>query len=182
MFVSLAQEDGKKNMFHRHKLTNNWSSATSPCMDSVTDPRCLSRIPHPNFSIPDPASEFFHSGSRIRIFFIPDPGSASKNLSILTLKIFLSSRKYDPGCSSRIRILIFYPSRMQGSKRHWIPDPDPQPTGLKSIWSVAGWCSRCRSPTPSSWSRWSSPSTTLAATSGRSSYSSNFSGEPNRSP
>jgi len=42
--------------------------------------------------------------------FIPDPGSASKNLSILTQKKqkkwFLSSRKYDPGCSS------------------WIPDPD----------------------------------------------------------
>ncbi len=48
--------------------------------------------------------------------FIPDPnfvysGSTSKNLSILTQKLFLSSRKYDPGCSSRIRILI--------------PDPDP---------------------------------------------------------
>jgi hypothetical protein len=27
--------------------------------------------------IPDP--KFFHPGSRIRIFFIPDPGSASKN-------------------------------------------------------------------------------------------------------
>jgi hypothetical protein len=41
--------------------------------------------------------------------FIPDPkafhpGSASKNLSILTPKLFLSSRKYDPGCSSQIRI------------------------------------------------------------------------------
>jgi hypothetical protein len=39
--------------------------------------------------------------SRVRIFSIPDPGSASKNLSILIQKI-LSSRKYDPGCSSRI--------------------------------------------------------------------------------
>ncbi len=45
-----------------------------------------------------------YTGSRIRIFF--HPGSASKNLSILTPKI-LSSRKYDPGCSSRIRILSF---------------------------------------------------------------------------
>ncbi len=27
---------------------------------------------------------------------------------------------------SRIRILTFYPSRIQGSKRHRIPDPDPQ--------------------------------------------------------
>ncbi len=46
--------------------------------------------------IPDPGSDVFH------------PGSASKNLSILTQqKWFLSSRKYDPGCLSRI------------------PDPDP---------------------------------------------------------
>ncbi len=41
-------------------------------------------------------------------------------------KLFLNSRKYHPGCSSRIRILIFYPSRIPGSKRHRIPDPDPQ--------------------------------------------------------
>jgi hypothetical protein len=27
---------------------------------------------------------------------------------------------------SRIRMLTFYPSRIQGSKRHRIPDPDPQ--------------------------------------------------------
>ncbi len=38
--------------------------------------------------------------------FIPDPnffhpGSATKNLSILTQTFFLSSRKYNPGCSSR---------------------------------------------------------------------------------
>jgi hypothetical protein len=52
--------------------------------------------------IPDPT--FFHPGSRIRTTVsIPDPGSASKNLSILTpKKWFLSSRKYDLGCSSRI--------------------------------------------------------------------------------
>ncbi len=57
---------------------------------SVADPGCFSR-------------------SRIRLFSIPDPGSASKNLNILTQKKwFLSSRIYDPGCSS-----------------FWIPDPDP---------------------------------------------------------
>jgi hypothetical protein len=69
-----------------------------------------------------------YPGSRIRLFSIPDPnffhtGSASKNLSILTQKWFLSSRKYDPGCSSRIRMLTFYPSLIPGSKRHRIPDP-----------------------------------------------------------
>jgi hypothetical protein len=50
---------------------------------------------------------FFHPGSRIRIkefnYFNPK-------------KWFLSSRKYDLGCSSRI----------QGSKWHRNPDPDPQ--------------------------------------------------------
>ncbi len=62
-------------------------AGTSIDMDGVADPRCLSRIPYPTF---------FH------------PGSASKNLSMLTQKWFLSSRKYDPGChpgsGSRIRI------------------------------------------------------------------------------
>jgi hypothetical protein len=69
-----------------------------------------SRIPDPNF---------FPPGSQIRIkefkYFNPK-------------KWFLSSRKYDPGCSSRIRVLTFYPSRIPdpGVKRHRIPDPDPQ--------------------------------------------------------
>jgi hypothetical protein len=41
---------------------------------SVADLGCLSRIPDPIFSI------------RIQIFSIPDPGSASRILNILTLK------------------------------------------------------------------------------------------------
>ncbi len=87
---------------------------------SVADPGCLSRIPDPTF---------FHPGSRIRTVSIPDPGSSSKNLSILTpkkgKKWFLSSKKYDPGCSSRIPDpdADFLPSRIQGSKRYPIPDP-----------------------------------------------------------
>ena len=44
---------------------------------SVADPWCLSRIPDPTF---------FHPGSRIRTDSIPDPGSSSKNLSVLTQK------------------------------------------------------------------------------------------------
>jgi hypothetical protein len=75
------------------------------CTPSVADPGCLSPII---------GSEFFPSRSRIRIkefkYFNPKKG-------------FLNSRKYDPGLSSRILILIFYPSRIQGSKRHLIPDP-----------------------------------------------------------
>jgi len=64
--------------------------------------------------IPDPGSEFFHPGSRIIIFSIQDPGSASKNFKYFN-PLVSNSPKYDPGCSSRIRILISYPS--------WIPDP-----------------------------------------------------------
>ncbi len=72
--------------------------------------------------IPDPGSDFFPS--RIRTVSIPDPGSSSKNLSTLTpkkaKKWFLISKKYYPGCSSRIPDpdADFLPSR--------IPDPDPQ--------------------------------------------------------
>ncbi len=99
-------------------------------MGSVADPGCLSRIPDPTF---------FHPGSRIRTVSIPDPGSSSKNLSILTpkkaKKWFLSSKKYDPGCSSRIPDpdADFLPSRIpdpgprvQKGTQSRIPDPDPQ--------------------------------------------------------
>jgi hypothetical protein len=68
-----------------------------------------------------------YRGSRIRAFPITDPGSASKNLSTifkyLNPKWFLSSRKYDPGCSSWIRILIFYPSRTPDPGVKKVPDP-----------------------------------------------------------
>jgi hypothetical protein len=58
-----------------------------------TDQCCGSTVPDPTF---------FHPGSE---FSIPDPGSASKNLSrkVNPKKLFPSSRKYDPGCPSRIR-------------------------------------------------------------------------------
>ncbi len=54
--------------------------------------------------------------------FIPDPnffhpGSASKNLSILTPKKLVSnSRKYDPGCSSRIPDPDFLPMPNPGTE------------------------------------------------------------------
>ncbi len=79
---------------------------------SVADPGCLSRIPL--FSIPDP--NCLHPGSRIRIkefkYFNPK-------------KWFLSSRKYDPGCSSRIPDpdADFYPSRIPDPGVKKAPDP-----------------------------------------------------------
>jgi hypothetical protein len=70
--------------------------------------------------IPDPI--FFHPGSRIRLkeckYF--NPGK----ISILTQeKWFLSSRKYNLGCSSSIRILTFYTSRIPDPGVKQAPDP-----------------------------------------------------------
>jgi hypothetical protein len=63
--------------------------------------------------IPDPGSEFFP---------ISDPGSTSKNSSIITQQR-LSEILYDPGCSSRIRSLTFYPSRIPDPGVKKAPDP-----------------------------------------------------------
>jgi hypothetical protein len=63
-----------------------------------------------------------YPGYRIRFFPIPDPHFNPK-------KWFLSSRKYDPGCSFRIRIqFFFYLSRIKGQKGTGsrFLDPDPQ--------------------------------------------------------
>jgi hypothetical protein len=92
-------------------------------------------------------------------FSIPDPGSASQNLNILTQKWFLSSRKYDPGCSSRIRIMTFYPSRIpdpgvkmapdRGSETRFGVHPpsspgaaEPWPSHRRGPWSDGSCCRR----------------------------------------
>ncbi len=59
-----------------------------------------------------------YPGSRIRIF--PSRIRIKEFKYFNPKKLFLSSRKYDPCCSSRIQILIFYPSRIPESKRHRI--------------------------------------------------------------
>jgi hypothetical protein len=78
---------------------------------SVEDQECL--------SILDP--NFFHPGSRSRI---------EEFMYFIAKKWFLSSRKYDPGCSLFIPDPNpdFYPSRfpIQGSKSHRSRIPDPQ--------------------------------------------------------
>ncbi len=66
------------------------------------------------FSIPDPIFPMPNAGSLIRI----------KECNYFnSKKLFLSSLKYDPGCSSRIRILIFYPSRIPDPGVKKAPDP-----------------------------------------------------------
>ncbi len=92
---------------------------------SVADAGCLSRILDPTF---------FHPGSRIRTVSIPDPNCLHPGSRIRIKefnyfnpkkpkKWFLRCRKYDPGCSSRI----------PGSKRHRIPDLDPQHWWLHGV-------------------------------------------------
>ncbi len=71
---------------------------------SVVDLGCLSRISDPNFSIPER-----------RVKKIPDPGSASKNLTILTKKISKLS-EIGSGMFIPDLYLNFYASRIQGSK------------------------------------------------------------------
>jgi hypothetical protein len=76
--------------------------------------------------IPDP-------GSRIRLFSIPDPGSRIQTASIpdefkyfnpkKATKWFLSSKKYDQVCSSRIPDPRVKKAPNPGSQ---ISDPDPQ--------------------------------------------------------
>jgi hypothetical protein len=63
----------------------------------------------------DPGSDFFPSR-------IPDLESASNNLSILTQKM-VSKLYRKPGCSPRIRILTFYPSRIPDPGVEKAPDP-----------------------------------------------------------
>ncbi len=64
-----------------------------------------------------------YPGSRVKK--IPDPHQRIKNLSIFDPKKALENMNI-PDLEPRFQILIFYPSRIQGSKRHRIPDPDPQ--------------------------------------------------------
>jgi hypothetical protein len=89
------------------------------------------RIPVRNVTLIFLFSSFFHSRSRIQ-------GQNDSRIRIRIKefkpkKLFQSSWKYDPKCLSRIRILIFHPSRIPGSKRHRIPDPDPQQCFLCDI-------------------------------------------------
>jgi hypothetical protein len=75
--------------------------------------------------IPDPGSDFFHPGSRVKE--IPDPGSVSKNLSIFNPKnCFLALGNMIWGVHPGSGFFTHPGSRIQESKRHRTPDPDPQ--------------------------------------------------------
>ncbi len=106
LFVSDVQDANKKYL-----IFPSLFAYYSKVFFSVADLGYLSRIRI--FSIPDP--NFFHPGSKFSPSRIP-----IKEFKYFNPKnCFLSSRKYDPCFSSRI--LVFYPSRIQGSKKHRIP-------------------------------------------------------------
>ncbi len=103
--------------------------------------------------IPDPGSEFFPS--RIRIF--PPTGSRIRIKEFKYFnQLFQSSRgKDDLGCSSRILILIFYPSRIQGSKRPWIQGSKRHRIpGSGSATLIITTCTMCIQPTGWKYSPW----------------------------
>ncbi len=85
-------------------------------LGSVAEPGCLAE------------SEFFPSRNHIKEFKYFNPK-----------KLFLSYQKYDPGCSSRIRILIFHPSRISdpGVKRHRIQGSKGIGSGSATL--LLGW-------------------------------------------
>ncbi len=96
------------------------------------------------------------------IFSIPDPESTSKNFSILTQKnVSACSRKYDLDSSSRNRILNFYPSRIQGSKRPLLLGSmdGMRPESVTTLHTRESRNPGCRNwpdrrcPSPSSWGR-----------------------------
>jgi hypothetical protein len=88
-------------------------------LSNVADPGCLSRIPEPNFSIPDPGSNRFrildpHPRILVGTVRIFNPKNCYKALGKI-------SRFVHPGS----RILTFYPSR----------NPDPGSRGEKGTGS-----------------------------------------------
>jgi hypothetical protein len=96
----------------RNKIFFSGYRIPNPYFRELSDNFLVKKHFYNSLSIP----VFFHIGSRTRIVSIPDLGSASKNLIILTQKNY-------PGCSSRIRNLTFYPSRIPDPRVKKAPDP-----------------------------------------------------------
>ncbi len=92
------------------KVTDEWAGSWAVNLRQCCGSGMLIPDPGSELSIPD--TNFFPSRIRIKELKYFNPK-----------KLFLSSRKYDPGYQSRIR--IFYPSRIQGSKRLRICNTGP---------------------------------------------------------
>ncbi len=97
-----------------------------PGSDFFAIPNLGSKFFHPRSASKN--SEFFYPGSRIRIKefrIFPSRIRIKEFKYFYPKKRFLSSRKYDPGWSSRIRIYTFYPSRISDAEVKKAPDPGP---------------------------------------------------------
>ncbi len=75
-------------------------------------------------------SEFFHPGSRIRSFSIPDLGSPSKNLSIITQKIVSQLSEIWSGLFIPDPDPVILPNADPWVKK--APDPGSTTTGIQS--------------------------------------------------
>ncbi len=136
----------------------------------MADPGCLSRIPDPNFypsRIPDPWSKNSNKRQGWKFFFVK-PFFVGTNFTkmdiilflicwrknfwpnsprifeVFTQKIVIKPSKiwvWDPGSEIRDPEKTYSGSRIQGSKRHRIPDPgsrsatllDPDPDSMNRI-------------------------------------------------
>ncbi len=122
----LMQRIGFPNLYLFSSYDNTLVAGTS-----LADPGGLSRISDLNF---------FHPVSRICI----------KEFKYFTQKLFLSSRKFDPGCSSRIQ--IFYPSRIPDPGVNKTPEPGSGTLALTSVLvekgrgEGVGWAGQVRVP------------------------------------
>jgi hypothetical protein len=110
------------------RILSRWTFSTSSNKFPYSQQCCGSRIrlfsswiPDPTFFILDPGSDFFHPGSE----FFPPRIPIKEFKYFNRKKLFISSRKYDPGCSSRIRIRILtcYTSRIPDPGVKKTPDP-----------------------------------------------------------
>jgi hypothetical protein len=121
---------------------------------SVADPGCLSRIPDPDFypsripdpgsRIPDPKTATKERGEKkffVITFYVATNftklqvvkkkiwANFQRIIELFTQKIVTKLSKiciWDPGSEIRDPEKTYSGSRIQGSKRHRIPDPDPQ--------------------------------------------------------
>ncbi len=124
-FMTLGS--GIRNMFYR--IPDLWARIQNAYIGKLCDNVLGKKFQWcgSGMCIPDPASEFFllDPGSEKSPSQIADPASASKNLIILitkkSKKMFLSCKKYDPGCSSRI----------PDPDANFLPIPDPGSRGQK---------------------------------------------------
>ncbi len=103
-------------------------------------------------------------------------------IELIPKKLSLSSQKYGFGIRDPRSGKTYSGSRIEGSKKHWIPDPDPQHCSNLTIlhcrdtltwsyksatgwrwraWTASTWGWASPGTSPAWWSRWRSPSSSL---------------------